>query len=191
MILPSSFHIEKCTSEEPSRYATHAVLFTQKCPTLDNEPALVSTNGHIVACLPVNANKTDIDGLIDVNVFRFARACGTQPDDETGEDRPDEADELRLNEKTVDVLRRGVLLATFPRPVGEFPRYENVIPPKDTKRRTSDVAVEYLKMLCDANGAGQHICVELHAETAPMRISNDASGMVGAIMPINLEHKSK
>lgn len=75
MLIPIHAQPEKAMAKEAGRYAMHYVRFERVSP-VTNGPALVATNGRILALVPVEAEEHDADGWISAEALKEARKRG-------------------------------------------------------------------------------------------------------------------
>lgn len=72
MRIDKLFQVEKASAKEPGRYAMNSVKFERDCAAM-NGPALIATDGRVLAMVPVAADDADADGLIPREAFSEAR----------------------------------------------------------------------------------------------------------------------
>lgn len=182
MKLPHAFKPELLVEAEAGRYRTDCMLFVRECAPLGGKAALVATNRRALIVLPVETEKDDVDGLVSIAAMRCAREREAHPS-LVGLFHV----HMRLLEKEIQVVNRGTLVATFPRPEGEFPRYEGVIPEPKDGAPTVSLSVQYLRDLADAAGEN-HVAVTLEGgKDAPHRVFQTHTGAIGVLMPITPE----
>lgn len=165
--------IWQACAAEASRYAMQHVMFRRECSVVGG-PALIATNGRSLSFLAVAADDGDVDGLICKDALRFAAKRGGR---------------IRLTATHAEVLATGgAVRASFPRPEGEFPKAEAVVPDSSKAKARVALSIEYLRELAETFGA-HGIMLEIFGEDGAQRVTPIDLGAhhVGAIMPMRID----
>lgn len=118
--------IELAVSAEESRYTLQAVSLdvAEKC--------MIATDGHILACVPVETNPEDHSALISLDVMKQLRAI----DKQHKYAKPD----IKTNGKIS--VETGNVKSEFPLAEGKFPNWQAVKPKLDEPVNWEDVTTE-------------------------------------------------
>jgi hypothetical protein len=181
--------IELASATEESRYTLRGVFFDIE------KQRLVATDGHMMAVAACKPDKDDQRGVISIRAIKQTRAAARRIPRKL---RAKVVQGIRCLKKVCTLKTQDGEVTVFPRPTGEFPAYEKVLP-KDFKG--APVALlnpKLLKQLIDAittdEAPGHSDCVAIWIDHAPGKttekcmliapIIGDALGIIMPMMPM-------
>jgi hypothetical protein len=167
MQIDKKYKLEKCVSDDPSRSNLQNVFVSRR--------HAFSTNGHVLAIVPVKSEKGDTPGWLTPEAMKLGRKEAKGSDTIT----------ISLNGQLI--LPGGMSL---PRPNGEEkpPRFFRVIRRALSNRKIRvGLNVGYLKDLADALGTDE-ITLEIDKPDSSILVRpvHSGDGALGVFMPIRL-----
>lgn len=171
MKIDPSYIIETCASKDETRPTyCHAYYDPSKA-------RIVATDGHRLACVPVQVDPGDTAGYVTADALKAARKVS------------------KRTNGTAEITANGSLYtgaATFPRPAdeGRFPPVDSVIPDyRDGSKHTASITfnAELLAGICKAIGAGNRavtITFRVDDRLQPIVVQAGDDNAIGVLMPM-------
>jgi hypothetical protein len=171
MQIERKYKIEKCTSTDPSRTNLQNIYISRR--------HAMSTNGRILAIVPVQVQEDDEIGCLSPDALKHARKVSAKG-----------LDSVQIVLNGAQVLPDGTIMN---RPEGENPPHTFRILKDAHSNRKYRIGLNasYLKELSDALG-NEELILEVGDPNSAILVRpvHSGSGTIGLIMPIRL-HKER
>ena len=155
----------------------HNVSFQPACKVMGYNPALVATDGQIIACIPVlEVEDQDSGGMLPVEALKAATKGKSD-------------DNARLTANCDVKVTNGESTTTFKRPVeGEFPKLEGIIPSSNDCEFAFRFSASLIARLSKALGSDtlefKVKTDDRNRVTGTTRVEVPDSAAFGAIFPV-------
>ena len=172
MQIERKYKIEKCVSTDESRPNLNNIYISRR--------HALSTNGRILAIVPVQVQEDEETGWLSTDALKHARKVSAKG-----------LDSVQIILNGAQVLPDGTIMN---RPEGENPPHTfRILKDAHSNRKYSiGINADYLKDLSDALG-NEELILEIGDPNSAVLVRpvHSESGTVGLIMPIRLNNKGR